>query len=70
MNLELLETLEAKIQITLETLEMLNLELEEEKIKNAQLNEQNQRLIVERQEWNEKVIGLVDLLPKEPVQFG
>ncbi|MFT6122846.1 MAG: cell division protein ZapB, partial [Oleiphilaceae bacterium] len=41
MSLELLSTLEAKIQTTLETMELLNLEVEEEKQRNESLQEEN-----------------------------
>ena len=66
MSLELLTTLEAKIQSTLETLELLNMELEEEKQKNARLTTDKQTLVEERDHWNNKVVGLVDLLKDEP----
>jgi cell division protein ZapB len=72
MSLELLATLEAKIQTTLETMELLNLEIEEEKQRNSDLEEQNNalkednaKLESERQAWNDKVVGLVDLLREE-----
>lgn len=75
MSLELLATLEAKIQTTLETLELLNLEVEEEKQTNAELQEENTtlkeenaKLQAERQAWNDKVVGLVDLLKEENKQ--
>ncbi len=65
MSLELLTTLEEKIQMTLETMELLNLELEEEKQRNLELQEENKQLQTERQAWNEKVVGLVDLLKED-----
>lgn len=65
MSLELLTTLEAKIQSTLETMELLTLELEEEKNRNNDLKEENQKLLAERQAWNDKVVGLVDLLRED-----
>ncbi len=68
MSLDLLITLEEKIQTTLETMELLNLELEEEKLRNEQLKEENIQLLAERQAWNDKVVGLVDLLKEDSQQ--
>ena len=72
MSLELLSTLEAKIQTTLETMEFLHLEVEEEKQRNetlqdenTSLKEENTQLQAERQTWNDKVVGLVDLLRED-----
>lgn len=65
MSLELLSKLETKIQAALETIELLKMELEEEKQKGAQLSEQNQQLQQELNSWNEKVNGLVGLLNSE-----
>jgi cell division protein ZapB len=68
MSLELLETLEAKIQTTLETMELLNLELEEEKLRNSELEEANKQLLTEQQAWNNKVAGLVEFLREDSNQ--
>ena len=68
MSLELLATLEAKIQITLETMELLNLEIEEEKQRNSDLLEENKQLLAEQQAWNNKVVGLVELLREDTTQ--
>ncbi|CCK76096.1 MAG: cell division protein ZapB [Oleispira antarctica] len=75
MSLELLSTLEAKIQTTLETMELLNLEVEEEKQRNEALQqennalkEENAQLQAERQTWNDKIVGLVDLLREDNTQ--
>jgi cell division protein ZapB len=65
MSLELLTTLEEKIQTTLETMELLNLELEEEKQRTELLQEENNQLLAERQAWHEKVVGLVDLMKED-----
>jgi cell division protein ZapB len=72
MSLELLSTLEAKIQTTLETMEFLELEVEEEKQRNetlqdenTSLKEENIQLQAERQAWNDKVVCLVDLLRED-----
>jgi cell division protein ZapB len=68
MSLELLITLEEKIQTTLETMELLSLELEEEKQRNSDLLEENKQLLAEQKAWNEKVVGLVDLLREDTKQ--
>ncbi|WP_299810401.1 cell division protein ZapB [uncultured Shewanella sp.] len=65
MSLELLSKLETKIQAALETIELLKMELEEEKQTNSGLSEQNQQLQQELNSWNEKVTGLVGLLNEE-----
>ena len=65
MSLELLSKLETKIQAALETIELLKMELEEEKQKNSNLSEQNQQLSQDQNSWNEKVTGLVGLLNDE-----
>ncbi|ABV38795.1 protein of unknown function DUF904 [Shewanella sediminis HAW-EB3] len=65
MSLELLSKLETKIQAALETIELLKMELEEEKQKSNSLTEQNQQLSQDLNSWNEKVTGLVGLLNEE-----
>ena len=65
MSLELLSKLETKIQAALETIELLKLELEDEKLKSVTLTEQNQQLNQDLNSWNEKVTGLVGLLNEE-----
>ena len=65
MSLELLAKLETKIQAALETIELQKLELEEEKLKSAQLQQHNEQLQQELTSWNEKVTGLVGLLNNE-----
>jgi cell division protein ZapB len=65
MSLELLVTLEEKIQSTLENMELLNLELEEEKERNQALQAENNQLLSEKQAWHDKVVGLVDLLRED-----
>jgi cell division protein ZapB len=65
MSLELLSQLETKIQATLENIELLKMELEEEKQKNTQLAEKNQRLQQDLNSWSDKVNGLVGLLNSE-----
>jgi cell division protein ZapB len=65
MSLELLSRLETKIQATLENIEILKMELEEEKQKNTELAEKNQQLQQDLNSWSEKVNGLVGLLNSE-----
>lgn len=65
MSLELLTVLEEKIQMALETMELLNLELDEEKQRNEQLKEENVQLLAEKEAWHNKVVGLVDLLRED-----
>ena len=65
MSLELLSKLETKIQAALETIELLKMELEEEKQKTSSLTEKNQQLSQDLNSWNEKVTGLVGLLNDE-----
>jgi cell division protein ZapB len=72
MSLELLSQLETKIQATLENIELLKMELEEEKQKNEELVQQQQELTQKNQQlqqdlnsWSDKVNGLVGLLNNE-----
>ncbi|WP_434927351.1 cell division protein ZapB [Shewanella sp. HL-SH5] len=65
MSLELLSQLETKIQATLENIELLKMELEEEKQKNVTLSEKNQQLEQDLNSWSDKVNGLVGLLNSE-----
>jgi flagellar motility protein MotE (MotC chaperone) len=46
-------------------MELLNLELEEEKQRTELLQEENNQLLAERQAWHEKVVGLVDLMKED-----
>ena len=65
MSLELLTVLEEKIQMALETMELLNLELEEEKQRNETPTAENTQLQSEKEAWHNKVVGLVDLLRED-----
>ncbi|UJF22571.1 cell division protein ZapB [Shewanella sp. OMA3-2] len=65
MSLELLSQLETKIQATLENIELLKMELEEEKQKNVTLTAKNQQLEQDLNSWSDKVNGLVGLLNSE-----
>ncbi|QIZ78086.1 cell division protein ZapB [Ferrimonas lipolytica] len=69
MSLELLEKLESRVNNALETLEITQLELEEEKLRGVELEQQrdnlqseNQRLKNELAEWHQKVEGLLGKL--------
>ncbi|WP_028116543.1 cell division protein ZapB [Ferrimonas senticii] len=72
MSLELLEQLESRVNNALETLELAQMELEEEKARSAELEqaqtalqEQNQRLQAELDSWHQKVQGLLGKLPQQ-----
>ncbi|BAJ03930.1 cell division protein ZapB [Shewanella violacea] len=65
MSLELLSKLETKIQAALETIELLRMELEDEKQKGISLADRNQQLSQDLNAWTEKVTGLVGLLNEE-----
>ncbi|ABI70274.1 MULTISPECIES: cell division protein ZapB [Shewanella] len=72
MSLELLSQLETKIQATLENIELLKMELDEEKQKNEallsqqqELTQKNQQLQQDLNSWSDKVNGLVGLLNNE-----
>ncbi|AZG33868.1 MAG: cell division protein ZapB [Shewanella psychromarinicola] len=72
MSLELLTQLETKIQATLENIELLKMELDEEKQKNQaltlqqqELTQKNQQLQQDLNSWSDKVNGLVGLLNNE-----
>jgi cell division protein ZapB len=72
MSLELLSQLETKIQATLENIELLKMELDEEKQKNEallsqqqELTQKNQQLQQDLNSWSDKVNGLVCLLNNE-----
>ncbi|QIQ21262.1 cell division protein ZapB [Zophobihabitans entericus] len=73
MSLDILNQLESKIQQTVETIELLQLEIEDLKGKNRQLEEQamnssgsvtalqeeNQRLKAEQQQWQDRLQSLL-----------
>ncbi|GLP97580.1 cell division protein ZapB [Paraferrimonas sedimenticola] len=72
MSLELLSQLESKVQVALETIELLKMELDEERANNRTLQQQQQTLQSENQElqsqlqqWNDKVNGMLDRINQE-----
>ncbi|MBY5993313.1 cell division protein ZapB [Ferrimonas balearica] len=72
MSLELLEQLESRVQNALDTMELMQLELEEERQRSGEMAIQQQRLEQENQQlrqqlaaWHSKVEGLLGRLPRE-----
>ncbi|SHI02193.1 cell division protein ZapB [Ferrimonas marina] len=72
MSLELLEKLESRVHNALETMELMQLELEEEKLLSAELAQERDNLHRENQElkqqlsaWHAKVEGLLGKLPDQ-----
>ncbi|MFI3245607.1 MAG: cell division protein ZapB [Ferrimonas sp.] len=70
MSFELLEKLESHISNALETLELTQMELEEEKQKSEQLEQRQQALQTENEQlknelasWNQKIESLLGKLP-------
>ncbi|CAM3882704.1 cell division protein ZapB [Avibacterium avium] len=66
MSLEILDQLEAKIKQAVETIELLQLEVEELKEKNSQAQQQNEslrneneQLKSEHQNWQERLRSLL-----------
>lgn len=71
MTLELLEKLESKIQNAIDTIALLQMEIEELKTdkqslmgKNDQLQEENVKLTEEHQEWQSRLSALVGKIEK------
>jgi len=72
MSLELLEQLESRVQNALDTMELMQLELEEEKQRSSELASQQQQLEQENQQlrqelaaWHSKIAGLLGRLPTD-----
>ncbi|GLS82120.1 cell division protein ZapB [Paraferrimonas haliotis] len=72
MSLELLSQLESKVQAALDTIELLKMELDEERQNNAQLKQEQQQLVEQKQEleqqlqqWNSKVNTMLDRINQE-----
>lgn len=59
MSLELLSQLEQKISTSLESLELLNLEIEELTQANEQLKQENEQLNERQKEWEERLTNLL-----------
>ena len=71
MTLELLEKLESKIQNAVDTIALLQMEVEELKgdkqilsEKNGQLQEENMKLTEEHQQWQSRLSALVGKIEK------
>jgi cell division protein ZapB len=71
MTLELLEKLESKIQNAVDTIALLQMEVEELKVdrqslleKNSQLQEENIKLTEEHQQWQSRLSALVGKIEK------
>ncbi|GAA4889722.1 cell division protein ZapB [Ferrimonas pelagia] len=69
MSLELLEKLESRVHGALETMELMQLELEEEKLRGTELAQERDNLTRENEQlkqqladWNRKVEGLLGKL--------
>lgn len=65
MSLELLSQLEDKVQAALETIELLKMELDEQRQMNAELKENNQGLNEQLEQWGSKVNGLLNRINSE-----
>jgi cell division protein ZapB len=71
MTLELLEKLESKIQNAIDTIALLQMEVDELKndkqslmVKNSQLQEENIKLTEEHQQWQSRLSALVGKIEK------
>ncbi len=59
MNTELFSTLETKIEQMLEEMELLRMEVSELREEKAQLDQEKTQLLAERQNWDQKLQGLL-----------
>ncbi len=59
MSFEVLEKLEAKIQVAVDSIELLRMEIDELKEQNSKLNDENSRLLQEQQAWQERLKALL-----------
>ena len=65
MNLELLTQLEGKVQAALETIELLKMELDDQRKVNVDLKKDNEGLSEQLEMWNDKVNGLLNRINTE-----
>tara|TARA_B100001094_G_scaffold283984_1_gene297131 strand:+ start:25343 stop:25555 length:213 start_codon:yes stop_codon:yes gene_type:complete len=65
MNLELLSQLEGKVQAALETIELLKMELDDQRKVNVDLKKDNEGLTEQLEMWNDKVNGLLNRINTE-----
>lgn len=70
MNSNLLDALETKVQSTVDSMEIMQLELDEEKLKNSEmfklqeeLKVENEAIKKELETWHNKVENLIGRLP-------
>jgi len=59
MSFEVLEKLEAKIQVAVDSIELLRMEIDELKEQDSKLNDENSRLLQEQQAWQERLKALL-----------
>ncbi|GDY27669.1 cell division protein ZapB [Agarivorans sp. Toyoura001] len=59
MSFDVLEKLEAKVQVAVDSIELLRMEIDELKEQNSQLNDENGRLLQEQQAWQERLKALL-----------
>ncbi|MEE1675223.1 MULTISPECIES: cell division protein ZapB [Agarivorans] len=59
MSFDVLEKLEAKVQVAVDSIELLRMEIDELKEQNSQLNDENGRLVQEQQAWQERLKALL-----------
>ncbi|BEU01564.1 cell division protein ZapB [Agarivorans sp. OAG1] len=59
MSFDVLEKLEAKVQVAVDSIELLRMEIDELKEQNSKLNDENGRLVQEQQAWQERLKALL-----------
>ncbi|WP_432455771.1 MULTISPECIES: cell division protein ZapB [unclassified Agarivorans] len=59
MSFDVLEKLEAKVQIAVDSIELLRMEIEELKEQNSKLSDENSHLLQEQQAWQERLTALL-----------
>ncbi|MGY5451072.1 cell division protein ZapB [Agarivorans sp. MS3-6] len=59
MSFDVLEKLEAKVQVAVDSIELLRMEIDELKEQNSQLSDENGRLLQEQQSWQERLKALL-----------
>ncbi len=59
MSFEVLEKLESKVQSAVDTISILQMEIEELKLSNSTLSEENEQLKGQQQLWQERLQALL-----------